>query len=84
MMALVLTLLPIRWAGYDGTGKPTAYSVEGLPANETAIVLLRPGGWRVVQSMLPEFDQGKLYPSAEEAAAALKSWIAGGEPKAEE
>ena len=33
-----------------------------------------------------EFDEGKLYPSAEEAVAALRAWIEGSEkpPKAEE
>jgi hypothetical protein len=35
---------------------------------------------------LVEFDEGKLYPSAEEAAAALRAWIEERQrpPKAEE
>ena len=45
-----------------------------------------PGRVRVIRDPLPEFDQGRLYPSAEEALAALKAWIEGGEeqPKTEE
>jgi hypothetical protein len=78
-MPLVLTLLPIRWTGYDGTGKPTAYSVEGLPLNENAVISMRPGGWQVVRYTLEEFDQGRIYPSAKEALAALKAWIEVGE-----
>jgi hypothetical protein len=80
VMPLNLTLLPIRWTWYGGaTGAPIAYSVEGLPANENAVIAMRPGGWRLVRGTLSEFDQGRLYSSAEEAAAALKAWIEGGE-----
>jgi hypothetical protein len=79
-MPLILTLLPIRWTRHGGvTGAPIAYSVEGLPANESALITMRPGGWGVVRGTLSEFDQGKLYLSAEEAAAALKTWIEGRE-----
>jgi hypothetical protein len=47
---------------------------------------MRPGGWQVVRYTLGEFDQGRIYPSAEEALAGLKAWIEGGEKptKAEE
>jgi hypothetical protein len=38
-----------------------------------------PDGWRVVRETLVAFDQGRLYPSAEESAAALKAWIESGE-----
>jgi hypothetical protein len=67
-------------------GEPIAYTVEGLPLNENAVISMRPGGWQVVRYTLEEFDQGRIYPSAEEALAGLKAWIQGGEKptKAEE
>ena len=78
-MPLSLTLLPIKWARRGGAwGEPIAYSVYGLPGRERAVVSIAPGGWQVVREKLSEFDQGRLYPSAEEAAAALKAWIEGG------
>jgi hypothetical protein len=83
----MLTLLPIRWTRHAGNWEePIAYIVEGLPATEDVVISMRPGGWRVVRYALAEFDEGKLYPNAEEAAAALKAWIERDErpPKAEE
>jgi hypothetical protein len=78
-MPLSLTLLPIRWTRHDGvTGAPIAYSVEGLPGNGNAVIAMRPGGWRVVRNVQIEFDQGRLYSSAEEATAVLRAWIEGG------
>ena len=87
MKPLKLALLPIRWTRHrGGLGEPIAYTVEGLPLNENAVISMRPGGWQVVRYTLEEFDQGTIYPSAEEALAALKAWIEGGEnpPKTEE
>ena len=87
MMPLKLALLPIRWTRHrGGLGEPIAYTVEGLPLNENAVISIRPGGWQVVRYTLEEFDQGRIYSSAEEALAALKAWIEGGEKptKAEE
>jgi hypothetical protein len=45
-----------------------------------------PGGWRIVRYTLVQFDHGRVYSTAEEAAAALKAWIEGSEQptKAEE
>jgi hypothetical protein len=37
----------------------------------------------VVRYALVEFDEGKLYPSAEAAASALKAWIEGARETAE-
>jgi hypothetical protein len=77
-----LTLLPIRWTRHVGVwGEPITYIVEGLPANESAVISMRPRGWQVVRYALVEFDEGKLYASAEEALAALKSWIECGEKR---
>ena len=87
MRPLKLTLLPIRWTRHaGGIGEPIAYTVEGLPLNENAVISIRPGGWQVVRYTLEEFDQGRVYSSAEEALAALKEWIEGGKKptKAEE
>jgi hypothetical protein len=87
MRPMNLTLLPIRWTRHaGGIGEPIAYTVDGLPLNENAVISMRPGGWQVVRYTLEEFDQGTSYPSAEEALAALKAWIEGGEnpPKTEE
>ena len=87
VMPLILTLVPIRWRRHAGTWEePIAYIVEGLPATENAVISVRSGGWRVVRYARVEFDEGKLYPSAEEAVAALRAWIEGSEkpPKAEE
>jgi hypothetical protein len=42
------------------------------------MIIMRPGGWRVIRSDLGEFDQRRLYVTAEEAAAALKAFIEGG------
>lgn len=77
-MSLMLTLVPIAWAPADSSGDPPEvliYTVEGLPANENAVISMRPGGWRVVRNALIGFDQRRLYASAEEASAALKAWI---------
>jgi hypothetical protein len=62
-----------------------AYRVFGLPADNRTIISMCPGGWRIVRETLVEYDQGRIYSSAEEAMAALKGWIEGGEklPKAE-
>ena len=80
----MLTLLPTRWTRHAGAwGEPIAYIVEGLPANENVVISMRPGGWRVVRYALVEFDEGKLYPSAEAAASALKAWIEGARETAE-
>jgi hypothetical protein len=79
MSLLKLTLVPISWTRDSTPREAIAYSVYGLPSEKQTIISMRPGGWRVVRAALPEFDQGKLYPSAEEALAALKSWIEGGE-----
>jgi hypothetical protein len=86
-MPLMLTLVPIRRRRHAGAWEePIAYIVEGLPATENAVIFVRPSGWRVVRYALVEFDEGKLYPSAEEAAAALRAWIEERErpPKVEE
>jgi hypothetical protein len=78
-MPLSLALLPIEWTRYAGIGGAMAYSVCGLPSDRRTIISMRPGGWRIVRDTLVKFDQGRLYSSAEEAAAALKAWIEGGE-----
>jgi hypothetical protein len=41
------------------------------------MIFMRPGGWRVIRSDLGQFDQRRLYVTAEEAAAALKGYIEG-------
>jgi hypothetical protein len=81
----MLTLLPIEWTRQAGSREAIAYKVCGLPADNRTIISMRPGGWRIVRDTLVEFDQGRLYSSAEEAMVALKGWIEGGEkaPKAE-
>ena len=86
MMPLSLTLVPTAWTQEAGQREVIEYSVYGLPSEKQTIILMCPGGWRVIRDPLPEFDQGRLYPSAEEALAALKAWIEGGEkpPKTEE
>jgi hypothetical protein len=45
-----------------------------------------PGRMAIVRDTLGEFDQGRIYPSAEEALTALKAWIESGEkpPKTED
>ena len=83
-MPLTFTLLPIEWTRHSGIAEAIVYSLEGLPPEKRTVISMRPGGWRVVRETLVEFDQGRLYSSADEAAAALKGWIDGGEqtPKA--
>jgi hypothetical protein len=85
-MPLSLTQLPIEWMRRAGIAEAIAYSVCGLPSERHTVISICPGGWRIVRDPLPEFDQGKVYSSAEEAAAALRAWIEGGEQptKAEE
>ena len=74
-----LTLLPISWSRAVAVppqpSEPIVYSVEGLPANEGAVISMVPGGWRLVRDALTEFDQTKRYPTVEAAAAALKAFI---------
>jgi hypothetical protein len=72
---------------HDGIVRPIAYSVEGLPNKRGCGNLDDAAGeWRAIRDVWVEFDQGKLYLSAEKAIAALKSWIEGGEkpPKAKD
>ena len=58
VMPLSLTLLPIEWTRHaGGIGGPIAYSVEGLPANEEAVISMRPSGWRVAGMPWSMFDQ---------------------------
>jgi hypothetical protein len=83
MMPLSLTLVPTAWTREAGQREVIEYSVYGLPSEKQTVILMCPGGWRVIRDPLPEFDHGKLYPSAEEAAAVLKAWIEGGEKPAE-
>lgn len=83
-MPLILTLVPIEWSCEAGQREAIAYSVWGLPAHKKTVITLRSGGWRIVRDAVVEFDQGKLYPSAEEAATALKVWIEGGEKPPED
>jgi hypothetical protein len=78
-MPLMLTLLPIEWTRHAGIGEAIAYSVCGLSSDKRTIISMCPGGWRIVRDTLVEFDQGRLYSSAEEAMAALKGWIEAGE-----
>jgi hypothetical protein len=78
-MPLRLTLVPISWTRDSASREVIAYSVYGLPSEKQTVISIRQGGWRVVRGTLPEFDQGKLYPSPEEALAALKAWTEGGE-----
>jgi hypothetical protein len=86
MMPRSLTLVPTAWTREAGQREVIEYGVYGLPSEMRTVILMCPGGWRVIRDPLPEFDQGRLYSSAEEAAAALKVWIEGGEKptKAEE
>jgi hypothetical protein len=86
VMPPMLTLVPIAWTWEAGQNQAIAYSVYDLPSEKLTVISIGPGGWRVVRHAPVEFDQGKLYPSAEEAAAALKAWIQGesSPPKAEE
>jgi hypothetical protein len=85
-MPLSLTLVPTAWTRETGQREVLAYDVYGLPSEKRTVILMCTGGWQVVRDPLPEFDQGRIYPRAEEAAAALKAWIEGGEkpPKVEE
>ena len=85
-MALRLTLLPIEWTRHAGIGEAIAYNVLGLPSDKRTVISICPEGWRIVRDTLGEFDQGRIYPSAEEALAALKAWIESGEkpPKTED
>jgi hypothetical protein len=84
-MPLMLTLLPIEWTRHAGIAEAIAYSVCGLPADDRTIISMCPGGWRTVRETLVEYDQGRIYSSAEEAMVALKSWIEGDDkaPEAE-
>ena len=83
-MPLMLTLLPIEWTRHAGIGEAIAYSVCGLPPDNRAVISMCPGGWRIVRDALVEFDQRRLYASAEEALVDLKGWLEGGEmPKGE-
>ena len=77
---------PTAWTREARQREVIEYGVYGLPSETRTAILMCLGGWRVIRDPLPEFDQGRLYSSAEEAAAALKAWIEGGEnpPKAEE
>ena len=86
MMPLSLTLVLTAWTREAGQREVIEYGVYGLPSEKQTVILMCPGGWRVIRGAQPEFDEGKLYPSAEEALAALKAWIEGGEKptKAEE
>ena len=81
-----LTLVPTAWTREAGQCQVIEYGVYDLPSEKRTVILMCLGGWRVTRDPLPEFDQGRLYSSAEEAAAALKAWIEGGEkpPKVEE
>jgi hypothetical protein len=83
-MPMRLTLLPIAWTQEAGRHEAIAYSVEGLPAKQRAVVSSVPGGWRVVRDTLTEFDQEKPYPTAGRAAQALRTWIEGDGSKAAE
>jgi hypothetical protein len=87
MPLMLITLIPIEWTRHAGIGEAIAYSVYGLPSEKrTVISMCVGGGWRVVRNTLLEFDHGRVYPSAEEALAALKAWIEGGKkpPTAED
>jgi hypothetical protein len=84
MPLMLITLLPIEWTRHAGIAEAIAYSVYGLPSEKRTIIAMRPGGWRVVRDTLIAFDQGRVYSSAEEAAAALKAWIESGRPRAGE
>ena len=77
---------PTAWTREARQREVIEYGVYGLPSEKQTVILMCPGGWRVIRGAQPEFDEGKLYPSAEEALAALKAWIEGGEKptKAEE
>ena len=77
-MPLSVTLVPAVWTWEAGQREAIAYNVYGLPPEHQIVIAMRPGGWRVVRDALPEFDQGRLYSTAEEALAALKAWIEGG------
>jgi hypothetical protein len=79
MRLMVITLLPIEWTRHAGIPEAIVYRVEGLRSERRTVICMRPGGWRIVRDALVEFDQGKLYASAEEAAAALKGWIESGD-----
>jgi hypothetical protein len=85
---MTLTLLPVSWsravAVFPQQPEPIVYCVEGLPANERAVISMVPGGWRVVLDSLSNFDQEKKFSTADQAADALKSWIEGGGSKAAE
>jgi hypothetical protein len=86
LMPLCLTLVPTAWTREAGQHGPNAYGVYGLPSEKHTVISMCPGGWRVVRYTLVQFDHGRVYSSAEEAAAALKTWIEGREQptKAEE
>jgi monoamine oxidase len=75
-----------EWTRHAGIAEAVAYCVYGLPSEKRTIIAMRPGGWRVVRNTLVQFDHGRVYSTAEEAASALKAWIEGGEQptKAEE
>jgi hypothetical protein len=79
MMPLSLTLVPTAWTREAGQREAIEYSVYGLQSEKRTVILMCLGGWRVIRDPLPDFDQGKLYPSPEIALAALKAWIEGGE-----
>jgi hypothetical protein len=79
MAPLNLTLVPTAWTREAGQREVIEYSVHGLPSEKRTVILMCLGGWRVIRDPLPDFDQGKLYPSPEIALAALKAWIEVGE-----
>jgi hypothetical protein len=62
-----------------GIGEAIAYNVLGLPSDKRTVISTCPGGWRIVRETLVEFDQVRIYLSAEEALVALKRWTEGGE-----
>jgi hypothetical protein len=82
----LITLLPIKWARHAGISEAVAYCVYGLPSERHTVISMCPGGWRIVRYTLVQFDHGRVYSTAEEAASALKAWIEGGKkpPTAED
>ena len=79
MRLMLITVLPIEWTRHACIAEAMVYSVEGLRSERRTLICMRPGGWRIIRETLVEFDQGRLYSSADEAAAALKAWIEGGD-----
>ena len=57
MMPRSLTLVPTAWTREAGQREVIEYSVYGLPSEKQTVILMCPGGWRVIRDPLPEFDQ---------------------------